>query len=73
MGPKEDPQAKKDRLRERRLSLLDRRKTAEETAGGLTSDLASVYGLRGLSMFGTRGTSVAPPAPPAPKRESTNR
>ena len=59
MGPKEDPQAKKDRERERRLSLLDRRQAAEKTAGGLTSDLRSVYGLRGLSMFGKRGGSAA--------------
>lgn len=70
MGPKEDADAKKDRLRERRLSLLDRRETAEETAGGLTSDLRAVYGLRGLSMFGKRGNSVAPP--PAPKAPKVN-
>lgn len=70
MGPTEDKDAKKDRLRERRLSLLDRRETAEETAGGLTSDLRAVYGLRGLSMFGKRGSSVAPP--PAPKAPKVN-
>lgn len=29
MGPKEDQDAKKDRLRERRLSQLDRRNSAE--------------------------------------------
>lgn len=57
MGPKEDPDAKRDRMRQRRLSVLDRRETAEEAAGGLTSDLRAVYGLKGISMFGTRGTS----------------
>lgn len=61
MGPKEDPEAKKDRKRERRLSLLDRRGSAEEMAGNLTTDLRSVYGLSGLSMFGKQGTQVAPP------------
>ena len=57
MGPKEDPEAKKDRERQRRMSVLDRRETSEEAAGGLTSDLRAVYGLKGLSMFGARGTS----------------
>jgi len=66
MGPKEDPDAKKDRMRERRLSLLDRRDSAEETAGGLSSDLRAVYGLKGLSMFGKRGSSIAPPKAVAP-------
>ena len=73
MGPKEDPQAKKDRTRERRLSLLDRRETSEEAAGGLTSALRSVYGMKGLSMFGARGSSVAPPAAKAAPRTSPNR
>ena len=72
MGPKEDPQAAKDRTRERRLSLLDRRETSEETAGGLTSDLRAVYGLRGLSMFGKRGKASGPnPAATAAKAIST--
>ncbi len=61
-GPEEDPEAKKDRLRQRRLSMLDRRETSEEAAGGLTSDLRAVYGLKGLSMFGARGTSKKPAA-----------
>ena len=57
MGPKEDPDAKKDRLRERRLSLIDNRDAAETTAGDLTTDIDAVYGLKGLSMFGGRGQS----------------
>lgn len=74
MGPKEDPDAKRDRLRQRRLSMLDRRETAEQAAGGLTSDLRAVYGLKGLSMFGARGSSVAPKAPaPAPARSGSER
>lgn len=67
MGPKEDPDAKKDRLREQRLSLIERRDSAEQTAGSLTSDLRAVYGLKGLSMFGKRGSSTAPAKVSAPK------
>lgn len=57
MGPKEDPEDKKTRLRERRLSRLERRDAASQTASGLTSDLRAVYGLRNLSMFGTPGSA----------------
>lgn len=46
MKPEEDPKDKAARLRERRMSELDQQRTAEETAGGLTTDLRSVYGLR---------------------------
>tara|TARA_R110000851_G_scaffold308778_1_gene467891 strand:+ start:24666 stop:24884 length:219 start_codon:yes stop_codon:yes gene_type:complete len=67
MGPKEDRDAKKDRLREQRLSLIDRRKSAEETAGGLTTDLRSVYGLGGLSLIGQRGTKKATATVATPK------
>lgn len=76
MGPKEDPDAKKDRLQQRRLSILDRRETSEDAAGGLTSDLRAVYGLKGLSMFGSRGTTKAAPVAataPTPARTSPNR
>ena len=68
MGPKEDPDAKKNRVREQRLSLIDRRNSAEDTAGGLTTDLQSVYGLGGLSLLGQRGTkkAVLPKATPKP-------
>lgn len=53
--PKEDPEDKKARQLERRKSLLERRQAAEGTAGGLTTDLRAVYGVRGMSMFGMPG------------------
>jgi hypothetical protein len=62
MGPKEDPADAKERIRERRKSLLERRDSAEKTAGGLTSDLRAVYGINGISMFGTPETAPAPGA-----------
>lgn len=57
--PKEDPEAKRDRLRERRLSLLERRRSAEKNATGLTRDIQNVYGLGGLSMFDMSGSTKA--------------
>lgn len=62
MQPKEDPEAKKDRLRERRISLIERRNAAEQSASGLTSDLRGVYGLSGLSLFGVPGAKPKPAA-----------
>lgn len=50
-GPKEDPQDKAARLRERRLAQLERRRAAETNASGSTRDLGAVYDLRALSMF----------------------
>lgn len=47
-------------MRERRMSMLERRDAAEETSGGLTSDLKAVYGLQSLYNFGTRGNYVKP-------------
>lgn len=63
--PKEDPQDKAARLRERRLSELEQDQAAQDTAKGLTTDIRAVYGLRALSLFGTPGRP-APPAPIAP-------
>lgn len=62
---KEDPADKAARLRERRITEVERQKTTEQSASGLTSDLRAVYGLRGLSMFGASGTggTKAPVAP----------
>lgn len=59
MGPSnsEDPEDRKARLRERRLSLLENRRAAEKTSTGLTTDLGSVYGLQSLSMFGKPGAA----------------
>ena len=62
-APKENPEDKKARLRERRMSELERARISQKNAFGMTSDLASVYGLRGLSMFGTAGTPGTPTAP----------
>lgn len=53
--PKEDPQAKADRERDRRLATLDRRDSAQQEADDMTTDLRSVYGLSALSMFGRAG------------------
>lgn len=64
MKAKEDPADKASRLRERRITEVERQKTTEQSASGLTSDLRAVYGMRGLSMFGasgTGGTKVAAP------------
>lgn len=36
------------RLRERRLSEIERTQSTEDTAGGLTSDLRAVYGMKGM-------------------------
>lgn len=60
--PKEDPQDKAARLRERRLSELEQDQAAQEQAKGLTTDIRAVYGLRALSMFGKPGV----PAPTSP-------
>jgi hypothetical protein len=57
MGPKENPEDRKDRERQRRSATLDRRESAETAAAGLTTDLRAVYGLRGLSMFGAQGAA----------------
>ncbi|MCB2105009.1 MAG: hypothetical protein KDE10_11045 [Rhodobacteraceae bacterium] len=45
------------------MSELERARISQKNAFGMTSDLASVYGLRGLSMFGTAGTPGTPTAP----------
>lgn len=48
MKPKENPEDKTARLRERRLSLLERKGATEESARGLTADLRAVYGPMGV-------------------------
>lgn len=69
--PKEDPQAKADRERDRRLATLDRRDSAQQEADDMTTDLRSVYGLSALSMFGRSGTKPTPrPAAPRPAANS---
>jgi hypothetical protein len=55
MGSKpkgESAEDKKARLRERRLSMLERDRATSETAQGLQNDIMSVYGRPSLfSMF----------------------
>ena len=69
--PKEDPKAKADRERERRLSTIERRRSAQDEADDMTSDLRSVYGLNALSMFGRAGARAAAPAS-TPRRTVVN-
>lgn len=60
-APKEDPKDKAARMRERRISQLERNSATQMTASDLTSDLKSVYGLRGIPlMFGSAGVPAAP-------------
>ena len=60
MTPKENPKDKAARLRERRISDLEQKDTAQNTAAGLTSDLRAVYGLKKLpNMF---NMTAAPPS-----------
>ena len=61
-APKEDPQDKAARLRERRISQMERDSATQRTAGDLTGDLRSVYGLRGLPL--TFGSAPAPVVTP---------
>lgn len=64
--PKENPEDRKARLRERRISEIERSTATQNTAGDLTADLRAVYGLRGIPLqFGS-----APP-PPTPKPKPT--
>ena len=57
MKPKEDPADKAARMRERRLSEIERTQSTEDSAGGLTSDLRAVYGMKGLKkMTGQKGS-----------------
>jgi len=53
MAPKEDPEAKRSRLRERKLASQERTDSTEELAAGMTSDIGRLYGPR-FSMFGMR-------------------
>jgi hypothetical protein len=61
-GYKEDPADKEARLRERRITDVDRQKSAEQNADGLTSDIRAIYGMKGLKPV--RG--LAPPIATTP-------
>jgi len=64
--PKEDPADKAARLRERRVSELERAAAAQKQAAGLSSDLRAVYGLRSMSLFGMPGIAGKEPRPSFP-------
>jgi hypothetical protein len=55
MGPKEDPQDKAMRMRERRISEIERDSAASANARGMTQDLGSIYGMRGLAGLFSKG------------------
>jgi hypothetical protein len=42
--PQEDPADKAARLRERRMTDVERAKSTEESAAGLSADIRSIYG-----------------------------
>lgn len=47
-SPKESPEDRAARLRERRISELERTGAATRNSAGLASELNAIYGLRGL-------------------------
>jgi hypothetical protein len=51
MKPKENPEDKAARLRERRISELERAESSQKSAADLTRDIRSVYGARAMSLF----------------------
>lgn len=60
--PKEDPADKAARLRERRISELDQKQSAQKNAAGMAKDLRAVYGFtfgraNPPSVFATAPTS----------------
>lgn len=42
-SPSEDPQAKADRERERRVAAAERNRAAQKSASSMTSDYSQVY------------------------------
>lgn len=64
MKPKEDPADKAARLRERRMTEIERRKSSEDFASGLTSDLRAIYGMTGIQRIAGNST-FKPPIPKA--------
>ena len=74
--PKEDPSDKAARLRERRMSELERSRTVQTQARDLTGDVRRIYGNR-VSMFGLVRPVAAPrastPYIPDPRVHGGNR
>lgn len=66
--PKEDPADKAARLRERRISEIERSMATEKQAGGLMSDIGAVYGIRSIPLFGMAGKPTASQTPSVPTR-----
>jgi hypothetical protein len=67
-APKENPEDRKARLRERRIAGIERDTATQKTAADLTSDLRSIYGFRGIPlMFGSMGAPAKPTRPPMPR------
>jgi hypothetical protein len=46
--PKEDPAAKAERDREKRVAELERKRAAQDNSASLTTDYRAVYGRRSL-------------------------
>lgn len=63
--PREDPADKAARLRERRMTEMERGQTAMESAAGATTDLRSIYGSQ------PKGTGAGQPLRPLAKKTPT--
>lgn len=61
--PKEDPKDKAARLRERRITNIERQQTAEESASSLTTDLRAIYGMKGLNRVLPSSPGMVSPRP----------
>ena len=57
--PKEDPQIKIDRERERRLSEIDRTNAGMDEADRLTTELRKIYGMKTGRGYQTKGSGLA--------------
>ena len=53
MAPKEDPETKAARMRDRKIAERELTTSSQDLAAGLTSDMSRFYS-RGFSMFGMR-------------------
>lgn len=61
MKPKEDPQDQAARLRERRLSEVDRDRSVQSNTRSMTQELAAIYGLRGAPGMFAQFTAPSTP------------
>lgn len=65
--PEEDPKDKRERERQRRMSVLERRQSAQKNASDMTNDIARVHGLGGLRNLGATGAMGVTPVSPFSK------